>query len=814
MSSRLTSLKVVNYRSIRGTHTVNLDAPVVLIHGSNGSGKTSLLSAIELGLTGAASAMRRVDSDYADHLVHTGAKNASIKVRCTQDATQAANKEITIQNGALTGSPVLSTELGRFYTERCFLAQATLGRLLEIYEDKDTRRSDTPLMRFVKDLLGLDHFDGLLKGLHHVRDIRRLQNELPVYRDVELDEQRLKAEISKVEQLLQTEKEALELLEQTLNDQLVSAEIDQHILFKDLPGALSTAAVKANSERLEGIRRELSAAQSLWSELSESFNSQRLKESQEKAAQAENAWNDWDASNRVSVEAALAFSARLVPNLPSADGIGFGKAVADAMAAVSRELVRAKERRASDQETTDKLVAARSDSEKAAGRVARLEKRLEQLSEGSGSLARALAEIEPFVSGDICPVCLRDFSETGDEPLHAHLTSHISKLAKAAEDLREATRQRQAESRGRDIALTAIADLEARRLTPESLAELLKRISELEEAQESLESVFPQAERGGILRAQYRDASEFLNTLRRAERTLHGLRESISEFPIKIGIAPQQKSEGIGETLSRCVESLAVQIEATGLRITMLSNASETFHEVAAQRIQVDALSKRRSALIEQKTRVSDAFASANATRDEARKLALRVEEVRTEIVRRVFNENLNDMWRDLFVRLAPDEAFVPAFSIPAPGRGPVEVKLETRLRDGEVSGHPRSILSAGNLNTAALTLFLSLHLSVKPVLPWLVIDDPVQSMDEIHTAQFAALLRTLSRQGGRQIIIAVHEKPLFDYLALELTPASAHDRLITIELSREEGKDTEIIPNIITWNPDVVLTPEYAQTA
>ena len=105
----------------------------------------------------------------------------------------------------------------------------------------------------------------------------------------------------------------------------------------------------------------------------------------------------------------------------------------------------------------------------------------------------------------------------------------------------------------------------------------------------------------------------------------------------------------------------------------------------------------------------------------------------------------------------------------------------------GEGRWKPRTILSAGNLNTAALTLFLALHLSVRPKLPWLLIDDPVR-MDEVHVAQFAALLRTLSKQKSRQIIIAVHERPLFDYLALELGPSYIDDRLITIEL----GKNTE----------------------
>ena len=86
MNRRLTSLRLENYRSIRGRHTINLDAPVVLIHGANGSGKTSLLSALEMGLTGDAAAMRRSDSNYASHLVHTGVDEAIIKVRCRHDA--------------------------------------------------------------------------------------------------------------------------------------------------------------------------------------------------------------------------------------------------------------------------------------------------------------------------------------------------------------------------------------------------------------------------------------------------------------------------------------------------------------------------------------------------------------------------------------------------------------------------------------------------------------------------------------------------------------------------------------------------------
>ena len=117
-------------------------------------------------------------------------------------------------------------------------------------------------------------------------------------------------------------------------------------------------------------------------------------------------------------------------------------------------------------------------------------------------------------------------------------------------------------------------------------------------------------------------------------------------------------------------------------------------------------------------------------------------------------------------------------------------------------------MLSAGNLNTAALTLFLALHLSVEPVLPWLILDDPVQSMDEVHIAQFAALLRTLSKEHGRQLVIAVHERPLFEYLALELSPAFLGDELITIELSRSAEGSTIAEPTYVNWASVIRLNP------
>jgi exonuclease SbcC len=96
--------------------------------------------------------------------------------------------------------------------------------------------------------------------------------------------------------------------------------------------------------------------------------------------------------------------------------------------------------------------------------------------------------------------------------------------------------------------------------------------------------------------------------------------------------------------------------------------------------------------------------------------------------------------------------------------------------------------------------------LTAKLQLPWLIIDDPVQSMDELHIAQFAVLLRTLSKAHGRQIILAVHERALFDYLALELSPAFPNDRLVTLELGRNADGATTHRWQAHIYEPDSAI--------
>ena len=137
MTARLEFITLTNFRSVRGTITVPLDAPVVLIHGPNGSGKTSILYGIELALTGEIPELKRADPDYLSYLVHRGAPRAMVEVSQRGRGDDHSPGEVQITQGKVDKIALLKPATAKFFSERCYLAQATLGRLLEIYQNTD-----------------------------------------------------------------------------------------------------------------------------------------------------------------------------------------------------------------------------------------------------------------------------------------------------------------------------------------------------------------------------------------------------------------------------------------------------------------------------------------------------------------------------------------------------------------------------------------------------------------------------------------------------------------------------------------------------
>jgi exonuclease SbcC len=808
MSPLLKSITITDFRSIKGSVTVPLNAPVVLVQGQNGTGKTSILSAIELGLTSQVPSLARLDRGYVSHLVH---KEADVgRVAITVDGFDGAptSRDIVVTRTGVSGAPVLSQELARFYTERCYLAQATLGRLLEIYEDRDTRKSDSPLTKFVKDLLGLDYLDALVDGLHDVGDVRRLRGTLPAYWEVRESIATLEKDINTDI----TERAHLDDEIKTVNERLLSklAVLDIRVVPTaadvEVARLLEISPEESQLQRMARLRRDIVATREQWRTVQSPIDAVELNNAERATADADAALEAWRTSTGGTLGNLFRRLSDFFSDLPSPQPVGPERARAAALQLLNAELVRCVGVLNQDAEDTARIETLDQSINRTRARAAVLDKQIAGHAANAGTLAQALASILPHVHSEDCPVCGRDFSETSTEPLLGQLSNRIAALTESAGLLQALTRERAAAARTLADAERERARIAARQLPSFARDEMKSRSARLEELQRALTDIAPAVAVGEQLISTAAAASRRLNELRSHDQRATAIRASAARFADELGLDSVGEAEGLETALTRFQTNVTQQEAVLSARQSTRRDASADLHErrrlIARHTVVTSVVAEKERRL--KRLRLIKEKADERIT--QARELGRRAREARTNIVRRVFNESLNAVWRDLFVRLAPDEPFVPAFALPEVDGGPVEAVLETLYRAGGKGGNPRAMLSAGNLNTAALTLFLALHLSVKPMLPWLVIDDPVQSMDEVHISQFAALLRTLSKQHRRQVIIAVHEKPLFDYLSLELSPAFQDDRLITIEMGRSASGATVVNFQPLIWKPDAAI--------
>src|SRR4051812_5383485 len=127
MPPRLESIAITDFRSIKGTVTLPLGAPVVLIHGANGTGKTSVLSAIEMALSGQVVALRRSDSNYFLHLPHRESTEARIVLSTSRgsEGSGPTSVNMTVTTKGPQTAPLFNNSRARFFAERCYLAQST-----------------------------------------------------------------------------------------------------------------------------------------------------------------------------------------------------------------------------------------------------------------------------------------------------------------------------------------------------------------------------------------------------------------------------------------------------------------------------------------------------------------------------------------------------------------------------------------------------------------------------------------------------------------------------------------------------------------
>lgn len=807
MTLRITSLTVTDFRSLRGTINVPMDSPVVLIHGRNGAGKTSMLTAMELALTGNLASLSRLDPQLREHLVHKEAasKKASVTIGVHGLGVEFASGHFDIHTQKFTGKPALDTMLTRHFSERCYLAQSTLTRLLEFYEDKSANGS--ALTRFVKEMLGLDALDALIDGLYDAGDVRRLRGHAVSFWDMREQLPGLDDDMNRLAKEITAAEEQTKQLTHSARERLTP----------HWPEAASLAAqsmlelLKEQSEenelqRLTQLRREINDTVSQSQGLLSAMDVGRRAAIETAAGTADTALRGWLDTSGQRMTALFDKLGGYFSDLPSPIQNRPEYARDYAHRVVSNERARCQQIQARDQAAQRQVSTLQTDRQGLATRLEEIDKQIAQHSREAGQLAQALSAVVPHLHTEECPVCSRDFGEVSSSSLLSHLTARIASLTQSAGLLSTLSH-----ARANTVSAVATRDREigvaqAYLLTAEAGAEFGQRLATLEEALRELASLQEEAKAGEILFDQAAIAAQALASARAVDQQSAAIRNAAGRYATVLSVDPIGTTEPLQLALDRFLAVVTTRLEQLTAKESARRDGEVALRELLLKQQNIEAIKARQLGRRNDRRGLQAAKDAGERAMDQARELLKRAQAERSRVVGQVFNDSLNAAWRDLFVRLAPDEPFVPAFALPQATKGGVEARLETHYRDGSKGGNPRAMLSAGNLNTAALTLFLALHLSVKPQLPWLIIDDPVQSMDEVHISQFAALLRTLSKDYGRQVIIAVHEKPLFDYLCLELSPAFDGDRLITVELGRNANGESVSSTVVRDWKPDLAI--------
>ena len=794
-------LMVSDFRRIEGTRELPFDAPVVLIHGPNGTGKTSVLSALELALTGGVRSMERQSDRYRAHLPFFGQSYATVRADVAAYLQAgAAGVPLTVNGARLEGEPAFNTAAAKFYAERCYLDQTSLGRLLDLYQTR-VGGEQTALETFVNELLGLEKLDALRDGLSTANDLRLLKKLAVGVDEADRKAKELSTLLEEQSDLragIRTEvtgsraatRAAIAGLHAGATDGMT--DLDLLGLVQSL---LNDDTTRAESAAAETVWQELVALGGRISGLVDRPSQERIQEARAALETAVADREAWEAGEGVKVrewEVAAQGAGVALLNQPLA-------AVEQAAGLAAQDLTNAADVRAQVYLVSTQLEADRVELDG-------LQTRLIDARDQSSALVESLAALRTVIDdSNVCPVCDRDFTETGSHSLLAHIDTRLAELTTHGQQLVDLRTKRDQLAARVTRAEVRYAQLEARLPSAEQLRALTQHRATLNELAAQAEVIEAAKLKGAALTRRVRDQQQSLDDLETASSEARYIGSELVRYASLLRVSAPSVSDSFQTASAELLGRAKAEVERLAEIANQYRTIADESSRLSAGLEREVAAAQRLADIAERKKRWDDRVAEARRRQVVAKDIFEAATEARTNIVHRVFTESLNEVWKAVFTRLAPNEGFIPRFGIPSATKKTFDIKLETTHRDGEASGPPQMMLSAGNLNTAALSLFLALHLAVEPLVPCLVFDDPVQAMDEVHVAQFAGLIRLLAKQNARQVIIAVHERELFDYLTLELSPAYEGDELITIELGeRATEEDQGITRRVWTVDPAI----------
>jgi len=276
----------------------------------------------------------------------------------------------------------------------------------------------------------------------------------------------------------------------------------------------------------------------------------------------------------------------------------------------------------------------------------------------------------------------------------------------------------------------------------------------------------------GALTRQYTDT---LENERRIRRDLEAIQQRITASSGALELLAQQRvqivaevNQALGSLEPVSVDELKATIEQKRLALTTLERAvnmleaSQSYQEVVDVERELEAVRQRSDGLSKGLSRTQTARERAQSTADTVHRLSgeLMDEQVAA----------LSPLLTELYVRLRPH---VDWQEIRYRMRGDVRRFLSLEVGDGL---NPRFLFSSGQRRAMGIAFLLAVHLSRSWCrLKTLVLDDPVQHVDDFRALHLAEVLSAMRRK-GEQVICTVEDPALADLLCRRLRSTDSED--------------------------------------
>jgi exonuclease SbcC len=823
MVTRIKSLIVENFRLLRGVHKFDFDADVILVHGNNGTGKSSLLYAIEFALTGGVHDLKAFSGDYPRCLQSVGTSSTEVTI-VVEDNGKSIVSSAKIGLEKISHSKAAIKDVNSF-TERCFLSQCKLSRLLDVYREVDSKSSETPIARFVKALVDFDAIDNLGIALHDFEDKRRIAKSYPQITEIEKLDIKLKQNLSELSGRMKE-------IDDEINRTIGVAEKQIDLLGRSIrTDEWSIASVTALRETfskdshsnqildeqkfLLNAQLQIKASATLLKTVDQDLPSTISAGEQTILAVT----LEMEELTREIIPVLSSIAAEL-KKLPAAQiQLDLNQTVVDTFQVMRKSidgfLKQSEQQLLLRKQLSDERQVA--DAQLAERRADLEQNRNSQLAVAANlpNHIGLLTEALKVLDGNECPVCLRDFSEIGGESLSEVVRGRIRTLNTESMQLKTLS-DRGSELDGQIKILEGrVTSIEQREKELDSVERHERNQAIARTLSGSLEGVRDKVARAQEAQRELSKSQAAVDTARKILSQITSIDPMLKETATSLGIADLGEDDK-GKLVEILEANVSNRLEAISQRWKSLESIQNVLLELTSLYQNRQKLDKDWILLNKRLKGISDALLQIESTISKSKRVLKASVEVKRKLLRRIFDDKLNTLWSDLFGRLVPEEVFKPKLSEPEALRDRIKTGMKAVTDGVRAFDNLAAIFSLGNLNTAALSLFLSLNLVQKDGNKVIVLDDPVQSMDDIHISQLSLLLRELVNQAGRQIIVAIHERPLFEFLAFELAPAQSGRRLVTIDLTRTVD-NTGVITHVVTrsWEEDEVeIKLETARTA